>query len=686
VDAAGNLYIADTGHSRIRKVSGGAITTVAGGGSSIGDNGPATSAQLSSPNGEAMDTAGNLYIVDSGRVRKVANGVISTVAGIGTFGFSGDNGPATSAELDYPAGVAVDSAGNFYIADTGNHRIRKVSGGVITTVAGNGTLGFSGDNGLATSAQLDYPGGVAVDSAGNLYIADSYNFRIRKVSNGVITTVAGNGAPGFGGGGDGPATSAALSRPSGIAVDSAGNLYIAEFNSSRIRKVSNGAITTVAGSGTPGFSGDNGPATSAQLNGPEGVAVDSAGNLYIADFGNNRIRKVANGVIATIAGTGTPGFSGDNGPAASAQLAYPGGVASDSTGKVYVADTGNYRIRVLTPSGSPCTYSVSPITLQAPASGGIVTVSIQTAAFCPWAVSGVPSWMAVSGASSGSVSATVALAVFPNHSGASLTATVLVAGVSVTVTQPAVALAPLPPIRGVVNAASYIVGAPVSPGEMVTLFGPGLGPATAAYAAVDPATGKLATNIGGVQVLFNGTPAPMIYASNTQVSAVVPYEMASVANPSVWINFAGQTSSAYQLSVAAAAPGLFAQNASGSGPGSILNQDNSLNGPGHAAAKGSIVQVYLTGEGQTTPPGVTGAITTATLPPPQVTPAPVQPITVTVGGQVARYTYAGEAPGFVAGLMQLNVQIPANAPSGPLAIQVSAGGNLSQNGITVSVQ
>jgi uncharacterized protein (TIGR03437 family) len=214
-----------------------------------------------------------------------------------------------------------------------------------------------------------------------------------------------------------------------------------------------------------------------------------------------------------------------------------------------------------------------------------------------------------------------------------------------------------------------------------------MGPATAAYATtVDPATGKLATNIGGVQVLFNGTPAPMIYASSTQVSAVVPYEMASVANPSVWINFAGQTSSAYQLSVAAAAPGLFAQNASGSGPGSILNQDNSLNGPGHAAAKGSIVQVYLTGEGQTTPPGVTGAITTATLPPPQVTPAPVQPIAVFIGGQQAPYTYAGEAPGLVAGVMQLNVQIPANAPSGALAIQVSAGGNLSQNGITVSVQ
>jgi len=685
VDSAGNLYLPEPYNNRIRKVSGGMITTVVGN-SLSGDNGPATSAQLSSPNGVAWDSAGNLYIADASRIRKVSKGVITTVAGTGTYGFSGDNGPAASAQLDYPGSVAVDSAGSLYIADTGNHRIRKVSGGVITTVAGNGTLGFSGDNGPATSAQLDYPGGVAVDSAGNLYIADSYNFRIRKVSGGVITTVAGSGAPGFGGGDNGPATSAPLSLPRGIAVDSAGNLYVAEFHSSRIRKVSNGVITTVTGNGTPGFGGDNGPAINAQLNDPEGVVVDSAGNLYIADFGNSRIRKVSNGVISTIAGNGTPGFSGDNGPATSAQLAYPNGVAADSAGNVYVADTSNYRIRILTPTGSPCTYSVSPTTLQAPASGGIVTVGIQTAASCTWTVSGLPGWMALSGASPGPASANVALAVFPNNSGATLSATISIAGVSVIVTQPAAALAALPPLRGVVNAASYIVGAPVSPGEMVTLFGPGLGPATAAYATIDQATGRLATTIGGVQVLFNGIPAPMIYAGSTQVSAVVPYEMATIANPSVWINFAGQTSNAYQLSVTAAAPGLFAQNTSGSGPGSILNQDNSLNGPGHAAAKGSIVQVYMTGEGQTNPPGVTGKITTATLPPPQVTPAPVQPISVLIGGQPANYAYAGEAPGFVAGLMQLNVQIPANAPSGALPIQVSIGGNMSQGGITVEVQ
>ena len=340
VDSAGNLYIADT-DSLLRKLSGGVITTVAGGGSPSADDGPATSAQLYEPSEVAVDSADNLYIADtSKRIRKVSGGVITTVAGGGSS--LDDNGPATSAQLRSAAGVAVDSVGNIYIADWG--RIRKVSGGVITTVAGNGTQGFSGDNGPATSAQLS-PTGVAVDSAGNLYIADSN--RIRKVSGGVITTVAGNGTSGFSGD-NGPATSAQLSAAD-IAVDSAGNLYIADTRNRRIRKVSGGVITTVAGNGTEGSSGDNGPASSAQLKLPFGVAVDSAGNLYIADVFNPGIRKVSDGVIATVAGNGTYGFSGDNGPATSAQLSQPTGVAVDSAGNVYVADSANNRVRLLQP-------------------------------------------------------------------------------------------------------------------------------------------------------------------------------------------------------------------------------------------------------------------------------------------------------------------------------------------------
>jgi uncharacterized protein (TIGR03437 family) len=439
----------------------------------------------------------------------------------------------------------------------------------------------------------------------------------------------------------------------------------------------------VAGNGAPGFSGDNGPATSAQLANPYGVAIDAAGNLYIGDSGNNRVREVSNGSIATIAGNGIFGFSGDNGPPASAQLANPYGVAIDFAGNLYIGDSGNSRIRVLTPF-SPCTYSVSPTTLETPASGGNLTVAIQTGASCSWTVSGLPGWIAVSSPSSGVGSSTVTLVVGPNP-GLSVSATIVIAGVSVTITlsQAAAETAQLPVINAVVNAASYI-GGPVSPGELVTIFGTAIGPVTAAYPSIVPSTGKLATTIGGVEVLFNGIPAPMIYASSGQVSAVVPYEMAP--SPSVWIVYAGGTSSAYQLNSVATAPGLFTRNSSGSGPGAILNQDNSTNGPNNPAAKGSVVQVYLTGEGQTSPPSITGAITIASLPPPQVTPAPALPITILINRQSAFYKFAGEAPGLVAGMMQLNVQIPSNAQSGNLPITVQIGANISQSGVTVSVQ
>jgi len=246
--------------------------------------------------------------------------------------------------------------------------------------------------------------------------------------------------------------------------------------------------------------------------------------------------------------------------------------------------------------------------------------------------------------------------------------------------------APLPTINSVVNAASFLKGA-VSPGEIVTLFGTSMGPAAAAYATVNPSTGKLATTIGGVQVFFSGTAAPMIYASATQISAIVPYEMAPIASPSVWVKYVGQTSNAYQLTSATTAPGLFTQNASGSGPGAILNQNLSLNGPANPAAKGSIVMVYMTGEGQTSPASITGAITLPNLPPPQVTPAPLLPVSVLINGYPALWTYAGEAPGLAAGLMQLNVQIPSTAQSGvPNSIQVYIGSNISQSGVTVSVQ
>ena len=371
VDAAGNLYATDQDNNLVFKVSPtGALTVVAGNGIPrfSGDGGPATGASLYRPTGVAVDAAGSIYIADTGngRIRKVGlSGIIGTVAGNGKSGFSGDGGPATSASLDGPSGVAVDAAGNLYIADStssysgGNNRIRKVSpSGIISTVAGNGTAGFSGDGGLATNASLNVPSGIAVDAADNLYIADARNNRVRRVApSGIISTVAGGGS-GFPGG-NGPATSASLSWPSSVAVDAAGNLYITDQGNGRIRKVSpSGMISTAAGSGQGGFTGDGGPATLASLWRPTGVAVDAAGSLYIADQLNNRIRKVSpSGIISTLAGNGGSKSLGDGGPATSAVLKSPQGVAADAAGNLYIADSANNRARKVDPSGTITTVA-----------------------------------------------------------------------------------------------------------------------------------------------------------------------------------------------------------------------------------------------------------------------------------------------------------------------------------------
>ena len=339
------------------------IDTLAGRTDNDGDNGPANRARLADPEAVAVDGSGNLYIADSEnhRIRRVDGaGTITTVAGTGERGYGGDGGPAVEARLNGPRGVAVDGSGNLYIADSGNHRIRRLeASGIITTVAGNGERGFGGDGGAAVEAQLYLPLGVAVDGSGALYIADTFNRRIRRVDrSGTITTVAGNGGIGYGRGG-GPAVRTSLNVPLGVAVDGSGNLYIAESDQNRIHRVdASGIITTVAGTGEGGGGGDGGRAVEARLNSPISVAVDRAGNLYIAEYSNHRIRRVdVSGIITTVAGTGEIGFSGDGGPAVEARLWHPGGVAVDGSGALYIADTFNHRIRRVDASGALTTIA-----------------------------------------------------------------------------------------------------------------------------------------------------------------------------------------------------------------------------------------------------------------------------------------------------------------------------------------
>lgn len=330
------------------------INTFAGNGTQgyFGDGGQATAAELAYPLGVAFDNTGNFYIADlNSCIRKVsASGIITTVVGNGVVGYSGDGGQATAAEVNYPADVVVDPAGNIYVADNGNNVIRKVNtSGIITTIAGNGYPSYSGDGGQATAAELNSPGGIVLDATGNIYVVDSWNNRIRKINtSGIITTVAGNGIAGYSGDG-GQATAAEIDTAVGVAIDTYGNLYIGDYKNNCIRKITaSGIISTFAGNGIAGFSGDGGAATSAELNKPAAIAFDASGNAFITDSYNERIRKVnTSGIISTLAGNGTVGYSGDGGPAISAELNNPENIVCDASSNIYFSDVINNVVRVI---------------------------------------------------------------------------------------------------------------------------------------------------------------------------------------------------------------------------------------------------------------------------------------------------------------------------------------------------
>ena len=707
VDKYGNVLVADSGNNRVRKVDPLALTvsTFAGASVPLGDGGLATAAQFLQPSATALDGAGDLYIADTAnhRIRKVdSTGKISTIAGTGVAGYGGDGAAATAAQLYSPMSVAVDNYGNVLIADSGNNRIRKVaSSGNITTIAGNGSYDFGGDGAAATQAKLANPVCVRVDGNNNIYISDSDNLRIRKINvQGTISTVAGGNGIAYGDGG--PAISALLVYPGCIAVDSANNLYIADTFDNAIRTVDTaGNIHTLAGNGKLGFGGDGGAATGASLSLPLDVAADTAGNVFIADTGNARIRKVAaNGVISTIAGTGLFGVSGDGGSATAAQIGGITGITMDQKGNAYLADSYNNRIRLLTAqAGPPADFTFTQDAAAKSVMAGS-TVSFSLTVSSQNGFSGSVA-IAANGLASGAVSYAPANPVTLNAGqslvvtakisipasaaagniaiGFTATAGALTHSLSETVT--VIAAGPTAPIissAGVANGASFAGGA-VAPGEVVTLYGSGFGPAAITTLQLD-ASGKVLSTLAGTTATFNGVAAPVIYVVAGQMSVVVPYEVAGSSAAALQVTYNGVASNTVSIPVTDASPALFTYAASGTGPLAAANEDGSVNTAANPAAAGSVMVFYGTGEGQTSPGGVDGQVASA------VYPKPVQPVTATIGGIPATVLYYGAAPGDVAGAFQLNVTVPVGVtPGAAVPVVFTVGAKSSQAGVTVAV-
>lgn len=553
---------------------------------------------------------------------------ISTFAGTGSAGFSGDTGAPASAQLSSPDGIAFDLSGNLYIADSFNQRIRKISGGIITTIAGDGTAGYSGDQatgvaGTATDAELYAPSGVAVDSSGNVYIADTGNHVIREVSNGIINTIAGDNTGGYAGDG-GLAVDAELEFPASVAVDSAGNVYIADSGNNVIRKITNGYINTIVGGG----------ATSQQLNGPSAVLVDAHLNVYICDNNGLRVLEYSptSGAVNVLAGDGNDGFSGDFGPATDAELGDPASIALDSKGYLYIADTDNNRIRKVYPDGTIATIAGFGIPAYTGNGGPALAATLN-----------FPHGVAVNGGN------------------------VYIADTGNDVIRVLKPVTPAIASGGILNAANYT--AQVSPGALATLFGSNfVGSGESGTASV-----PLPASFAGVSVSVNGKAAPVLFISTDQINFQIPWETAP-GSATVTVSSSAIQSAAAKVTVLAAAPGLFFQGSQAI----VQNFDYSLNSSSNPAKDGALIIAYLTGAGAVSPAVADGAPASAS-PVSNVTST----VTATIDSQTAQVKFAGLAPDFV-GLWQVNLLVPAGLAQGDYPLIISVDGQ-SSNAAKVSV-
>jgi uncharacterized protein (TIGR03437 family) len=738
LDDAGNLYIADLGNHRVRRIDPeGVITTVAG------------SETLESPRNVALDGAGGLYVSEftGQRVRRIGpDGALSTVAGNGTAGFAGDGGAATDASLSFPAGLAFDASGNLYIADSGNHRVRKVSAGIIstvleqlilptgvavdvlgnlfvadsgnqlverlgpggdiatlpgsgrdlaaddtgnlyiasgphvlqlstnaeiTTIAGDSSYHFRGDGGDALSARLNSPTALAVDSTGVIYIVDQQNQRVRKVdADGVITTAMGMGAS--------TPEASELSTPAGIGLNKLGDLYVSDRNNHRIQMLISGDIVvTAAGTGVAGFNGDGISAQQAQISSPGPMAQGRDGTLYFVDEGNRRVRRLSpNGVVTTaaqvsargltvdasdrlylsasdsntilrvgadgkttvVAGSATAGFSGDEGLATAAQLSSPAGLAVDAQGNLYIADSGNNRIRMVGPDGIIHTVAGN----GAADFGGDGGPALLAALHAPVGVvtdSSGNLWIADTGNNRIRQLSPIAIA---EETAARLSA---------------------------VNAASLRAG-PIAPGEIVSIFGAGLGPEPTVLGSPD-AAGDFPREVAEVKVLFDGRPAPLFYVQAQQINAQAPRDISGKSTVEVEIFYRGTSRGKLTVPVAAAAPGVFTIGA-GKGQARALNADGSSNSESKPAMRATFVTLYATGEGLTHRAGTEET--------------PVLPVTLTLGGYMAQIQFARAAPGF-SGMLEIKARVPGGfAPTGNIEVVLQVGDAISQKGVTIAVR
>lgn len=691
VDASGNMYIADCVNQRVRKVStSGIITTVAGGGTlsslfpiavaikgsdslwildylqGITQLSPAgTLSPFFGPQGLGLtvDASGSLYVASSGAEAYVSKispaGVSTAIAGNGVVSYSGDGAQASSAELNNPTSVTTDTAGNIYIADAGNDRIRRIAGdGSITAVAGNGRMAFGGDNGTAISASLYSAVAVAVDHSGNMYIADYSGSMVRKVAGGTITTIAGGHAPGYSGD-NGPATAAQFNGPVALTTDTEGNIYIADLKNNCIRKVSNGTVTTVAGTGEAGFSGDNGKATNAQLNQPYGIAVDAKGNLYIADTLNLRVRKVSpDGIITTISGTGVNNDTGDGGPASAALLSFPIGLTVDGDGHLYITTTRHVR-EILTDGTITTVAGTNGFSTNFAYTGdGGPALGAQLSS---------PAGIAVDSAGNIYIADSGHNAIRRVH----------------TSTRPSIVQ------HGIISAGGFGGLAAAAPGGWVEIYGVNLAGSTGVWSAADFNGNNAPTALGGVSVTIGGQPAIIDFVSPGQVNAQIPTGIPVGGPLSVVLSYGNQSSDPYSLSVVPLEPGLLAPASFSVGGKQYVvalhPADNTFVGNGRIpgisstpAKPGETIILYGIGFGpvdNSVP--LAGQIVTQQ----NIVSSPVQVLFESSSAQVG---YAGLAPGFI-GLYQFNVVVPSVPNSGDVALTMTVGQSKVNQTLFISV-